>query len=341
MNSDWKHFLQSSDTQVESKQLDVSSIDETTVICDLSGFDTLVIAGGDAADFMQGQFTNDVNAVDASHSQLSAVCNNKGRMIANFRLFQYQQNYFLSLKSDLSEVTTQHLQTHILRAQVAVQEISEQLIHFGIRGKNAEELLSPFIETIHHETDSVSSNEDYIAIRVADSIPRYEIFASFEKAKALWQLLSEQVDIVSSSTWEYFNIKVGLPFIDANTSEAFVPQMTNMDLINGVSFTKGCYTGQEIIARTHYLGKQKRRTYRLNIKSDITPENGTQLATETSTETQYIGTVISNYQLADDSYDALAVTQINAAEEGQLKLCEGASQVSLLDLPYSLDTTEE
>ena len=86
---------------------------------------------------MQGQFTNDVNQVDAISSQLSAFCNNKGRMIANFRLFEYNNNYFLTLKSDLVDLSIEHLQKYILRAQVVIQDVSEQLIHLGVSGSKA------------------------------------------------------------------------------------------------------------------------------------------------------------------------------------------------------------
>lgn len=341
MNTDWKHYLQAlkktgADVETATNLDDIKAADDDTIICDLSQFDTVIVAGEDAAKFMQGQFTNDVNDVDDNHSQLSAVCNNKGRMIANFRLFRYQQNYFLSLKSDLTEKTIQHLQNYLLRAQVAIQDVSDQLIHIGVSGPAAAEMLSPFFDHLNQEFDSVSSNEDYIAIRIADEKPRYEVFCSLDKAISLWEKISEHCRIVSPAIWDYLNIQAGLPLIDASTSEEFVPQMVNMDLINGVSFTKGCFTGQEIIARTHYLGKQKRRTYRISIDSDIEPINGSQLATDTSTENQYIGTVVTNHKTDDGSYEALAVIQI-AASDGQLKLKQGDSKISLLNLPYTIE----
>ncbi len=349
MNNDWKQYLQANAPLHYDPVVSAAAVDNGTIICDLSQFDTLVIAGDDAATFMQGQFTNDVDKVDASHSQISAICNKKGRMIANFRLFKHQQNYFLSLKSDLTDKTIQHLQNYILRAQVAIQEVSEQLIHIGINGDASTELLLPFIPEINNsstkdEIDAVSFNDDFIAIRIAgDELankPRYEIFCSFEKAKILWGKISEQTEVVNPNVWDYLNIQAGLPFIDANTSEEFVPQMVNMELINGVSFTKGCFTGQEIIARTHYLGKQKRRTYHIKINTDIAPVIGANLATDTSTENQYTGTLVTSYQTAENTYNALAVIQIKSAEEGQLKLKGTESTISLLDLPYSLVASE-
>ncbi|MDT8282261.1 MAG: hypothetical protein RQ982_05535, partial [Gammaproteobacteria bacterium] len=190
MNDDWKNYLLANGARLNEDN-DFVFADEATdnlkalnnnIICDLSQFSQIVIAGGDAAEFMQGQFTNDVRRVDEEHSQLNALCNNKGRMIANFRLFKYQQNYFFSVKSDLVEKIINHLQNYVLRAEVAIQDVSEQLIHLGVSGDDAAGLLSPFIENIEQEIDSVSHNEDYIAIRVAGDRPRYEIFCSAEHA---------------------------------------------------------------------------------------------------------------------------------------------------------------
>jgi len=341
MNNDWKQYLQTNITPCSGEPAGNKKADNTNIICAISQFSTLVVAGEDAASFMQGQFTNDVEKVDENHSQLNAICNNKGRMIANFRLFKHQQNYFLNLKSDLTEKTIQHLQNYILRAQVVIQDITEQLIHIGVSGDHATELLSPFIQNLKQGADSITFNDDYIAICVAGSKPRYEIFCSFKHAKDLWEKISERADIVNPSAWDYLNIQAGLPFIDANTSEEFVPQMANMELINGLSFTKGCFTGQEIIARTHYLGKQKRRTYRIKITAKTEPVAGEKLATDTSTENQYTGTLITVCPISEDEYEALAVIQIKSAEEGKLKLKNADAKISLLDLPYSLEAIEE
>ena len=350
MNNDWKDFLLQNGAKQDDNGLfvfneifaDNNHANNSTIICDLSHFSTVVIAGEDAAGFMQGQFTNNVDNVNENNSQISGFCNNKGRMIANFHLFQHQQNYFISIKSDLVERSIAHLQNYIMRAQVAIQDISEQIIHIGISGEHAESLLSPFIDNVNSTADSISHNENYIALRVAGTTPRYEIFCSAEHAKTLWQTATDKssavkANAVNSSSWDYLNIENGLPFIDSNTSEQFVPQMANMGLINGISFEKGCYTGQEIVARTHYLGKQKRRTYRIKIKTDKAPKAGEQMATDTSTENQYTGTLITVQQTAENEYEALAVIQIKSAEQEKLKLKDADAEITLLDLPYSVE----
>lgn len=348
MNNDWKNYLLSKGANFTEdggfKFNDESDsnkkAEDSDIICDISQFSTLVVAGGDAKEFMQGQFTNDAEHVDDDNSQLSAFCNNKGRMTANFRLFKNQQNYFFSVKNSLVDESIQHLQNYILRAQVAIQDISEQLIHLGISGGNAEKLLSPFIEISNNDVDGTSSNENYIVIRAADplnSIPRYEVFCSFEHAKALWETISTQAETVNSSSWDYLNIQAGLPFIDDHTSEEFVPQMVNMDLINGVSFTKGCFTGQEIIARMHYLGKLKKRCFKVHIASEDRPAAGDKLFAENAKAGQNTGMIIQTEKNPESGYDALAVIQI-ADTESKLFLNDAdGAVITVKELPYSFN----
>lgn len=340
MNNNWEKFLLSNTNEQVNHALDNQKATNKDILCDLSQYSTVVIAGDDAASFIQGQFTNDINNVDDSRSQISGFCNKKGRMIANFRLFKSRLNYFLSIKNNLVDLSIQHLQIYVLRAHVAIQDISEQLIHIGLSGENATKLLSPFIESINESNDDVSQNDNYIAIRVASAPPRYEIFCSLEHAKTLWGSLSEKIDIVDSSSWDYLNIQSGIPYIDSHTSGEFVPQMANMELINGVSFTKGCFTGQEIVARMHYLGKLKKRCFKVHIATDDKPKNGDKLFTENARTGQNTGAIISSEKNPESGYDALAVIQVSeATSELFLNNADGPN-VTVKELPYTFESAE-
>lgn len=349
MNSDWKNYLLSKEgqptddggTEFKEKKTSNSESENLDTICDLSLFSTIVIAGDDAANFMQGQFTNDITQVNEQTSQLNAFCNKKGRMIANFRLFQNQQNYFFSVKSDLVEISIEHLQNYILRSQVAIQDVSEQLIHIGISGDNAAELLSSYITDINQNVGSISSNENYIAICVPGLKPRYEIFCSLEHAKNLWDSVSTQATVANSSSWNYLDIQSGLPFIDASTSEEFVPQMANMELINGVSFTKGCFTGQEIVARMHYLGKLKKRCYKINIETDSEPSNGDKLFAENARAGQNTGMIIQVEKSPEAGYDALAVIQTADINSALFLNNSDGPHITVKELPYSLEESAD
>ena len=350
MNNDWKNYLlnkgarytEDATFHFNDDAADNLKAENTDIICDLSHYSTLVIAGDDAMEFMQGQFTNDVEKVDESNSQINAFCNNKGRMTANFRLFKHQGNFFISVKNSLVEKGIEHLQNYILRSQVAVQDVSEQLIHLGVSGDNATELLAPFIVDINQEIDSVSHNDDFIVIRVAgladSNKARYEIFCSVEQAKSLWETFSEQAEAVNSSSWDYINIQAGLPFIDIHTIEEFVPQMLNMDLINGVSFTKGCFTGQEIIARMHYLGKLKKRCFKVHIATEDKPTAGNKLFAENAKAGLNTGMIIQVEKNTESGYDALAVIQIADTESNLFLNDADGPAVTVKELPYSFDS---
>jgi len=342
MNKDWQNFLLQNGAKQTLSGLITFDSDtdsnrastEETVFYDLSQYSTVVIAGADAAGFMQGQFTNDIELVDEDKSQLGAFCNNKGRMIANFRLFKNQNNYFINLKADLVELSISHLQNYILRSQVAVQDVSEQLVQLGISGPKAATILAAFIDNIKDEIDSVSSNDNYIAIRTAGEILRYEVFCDIEHAKKLWSALSQKIKAGNSSSWDFLNIKAGIPYIDKNTSESFVPQMANMDLINGVSFTKGCYTGQEIVARMHYLGKLKKRCFRVHIASEEKVASGSKLFAENARAGQNTGEIIMAEQNPESGFDALAVLQIADMESKLFLNNADGPAVTVKQLPY-------
>ncbi len=337
MNSDWNNYLQTLGAQNNDAASDNQKAATTTILCNLFQFSIIVVAGNDAVKFMQGQFTNDVAKINEEISQLNGFCNKKGRMIANFRAFKHQGNYFLSIKSNLVERSIVHLQNYVLRAHVAIQDVSEQMVQLGLSGENSIELLAPFIENINQAIDSVSFNDDYIAVRVAGKQPRYEVFCSLEHAKTLWQAISQQAEVVDAASWDYLNIQAGLPLIDAGTSGEFVPQMANMELINGISFTKGCYTGQEIVARMHYLGKLKKRCYKINIDTDKKPDNGDKLFAENARAGQNTGAIIQAEKNPESGYDALAIIQTADIQTNLFLHDADGPKVTIEELPYSLD----
>ncbi len=177
-------------------------------------------------------------------------------------------------------------------------------------------------------------HERYIAIKVADQ--RYHVYGSLDDSIALWQQLDVHCSASAASNWELLNIRDGIPEITAATSDSFVPQMVNLDLLNAVSYTKGCYTGQEIVARTHYLGKQKRRMFRMHIRSDVTPKPGDELDRPGAGGNQFTGTLVNVQADAVDGYEALAVMALKAVDE-ELGLRDTESTIEIEPLPYALD----
>ncbi|NNL07380.1 MAG: folate-binding protein YgfZ [Gammaproteobacteria bacterium] len=346
MKSEWKEFLQNAGAEFQNDCVDSFGNPERErriahtgdLFCDLSHFGIISAYGDDAAEFLQAQFTNDINQVDEAHSQLSALCSPKGRMLCNFRIFRREHTYYLLLPYELLEAALSRLRMFVLRSRVTLEDASDALIGIGASGNKIVEHLCDIVGGLPGNVDESIEYKDFTIVRVAGVVPRFEIYGLLEAMKKLWQALDVHASPVGADVWELLNIRAGIPVITAGTIDAFVPQMANMQMVNGVSFTKGCYPGQEIVARMHYLGKLKRRMYRIGFDAQQAPETGTRLVTETSTESQDIGTILSAQKNPDGNYDALAVIQTRDAENSQLKLGDtNGPDVTVLDLPYSFD----
>jgi hypothetical protein len=346
MKSEWKEFLRNAGAEFVDDCIDTFGNPERErriahtgdLFCDLSHFGIIAAYGEDATEFLQAQFTNDIQQVDETHSQLSALCSPKGRMLCNFRLFRRERTYYLVLPYELLEAVLGRLRMYVLRSKVTLEDASDALMGIGASGNKMIDLLGDIAGNLPGNIDESIEYKDYTIVRVAGTIPRFEIYGLLEAMKKLWQALDVHATPVGASVWELLNIQAGIPVITARTIDTFVPQMANMQLINGVSFTKGCYPGQEIVARMHYLGKLKRRMYRIGFETREKPEPGTPLVTDTSTESQDIGSILSTQANPDGTFEALAVIQVNDAENSQLKLGDAKGpEVTVLDLPYSFD----
>lgn len=349
MKPEWKDFLSNAgaelaETKVESfgnPEQERQIVHSGDIISDLTHYGLITAYGEDTETFLQGQFTNDISNVDLEHSQLSSYCTPKGRMLANFRIFKRNETWYLSLPYELVEPTLSRLQMFVMRSKVTLENADDALIRFGLNGPKATERLKDITGSVPETVDAVVQHQDYTIIRVAGTEPRFEIYGLLEGMIQLWQSLDVNAAPVGADIWELLNIEAGIPYIVTQTSEAFVPQMANMELINGVDFKKGCYTGQEIVARMHYLGKLKRRMYRINIDTNQPPTPGDSLYAKESRGGSATGTIVSAQQQTDGSYDALAVIQITDAENQPLRLYNAdGPEIKILELPYSLSEKE-
>ena len=346
MKHEWKEFLQRAGAEFKedcvatfgNPERERRIVHTGDLFCDLSHFGIIAAYGEDVVEFLQSQFTNDISQVDRKHSQLSALCSPKGRMLCNFRIFKRENTYYLVLPYELLEAALSRLRMFVLRSRVTLEDASDALIGIGASGNKMIKHLGAVAGDLPEHVDDAIDYRDFTIVRVAGTVPRFEVYGLLEPMKKLWQALDVHATPVGAQVWELLNILAGIPVITAGSIDAYVPQMANMHLINGVSFTKGCYPGQEIVARMHYLGKLKRRMYRIGFDAQEAPATGTPLVTETSTESQDIGTVLSAQQNPDGTFDALAVIQTKDAESSALKLGEAKGpDVRVLDLPYSFD----
>ena len=350
MKPEWQSFLQNAGAEIENNTVisfgnaerEQRVIHTGLVISDLSHFGLIAVYGEDSADFLQGQLTNDIRNVSTQHSQLSAACTPKGRMLANFRIFKRENTFYLRIPMGLLESILKRLKMFTLMSKVTIEDASQSLVRFGVSGPNADEHLTKTISELPKQVDDISQSDGYTVIRVPGIQPRYEIYGSLDDMQTLWNHLDVHAAPVGAGAWSMLDILAGIPNIYPETSEAFVPQMLNMELINGVNFQKGCYTGQEIVARMQYLGKAKRRMFHILINTNDTVSPGDKLFSAESKSAQGTGTIVEAQAKPGGGYEALAVINIADIENPDLKLFdENGPAISIEALPYEFPAEKE
>lgn len=342
MNSNWQNFLVQRGATIADgivqnfgdQTAELLLTPDNTVLCDLHQFGTLRAAGEEAQPFLQNLLSNDIREVSATHAQLSSFNSAKGRMLASFLIWRDGEDYLLQLPRSLIEMMRKKLGMYVLRAKVKVTDASDEFIALGVSGNNAEKILREVFGDLPSEPFTCIRNELGCAIKISDT--RYQIITIPTQAKVLWTKLTLNAKPVSSACWNWLNIRSGLPTILPQTQEQFVAQMVNFDLIGGINFKKGCYPGQEIVARTHYLGKLKRRMHLAHINTTDTPQTGDELFS-TDMEGQASGMIVNAAPAPSGGYDVLAVVQTSSQETQTLhwKSLQGEA-LQFLPLPYAL-----
>lgn len=314
------------------------------IISDLSHFSLIRARGADAASFLQGQFSNDIRLLNNT-SQLTAYCNAQGRMLAIFRVFKHGNDFLLQLPGELREPLLKRLNMFVLRAQVVLENTADtELARIGVSGPEIALKLG-HIGPLPEFPNECGINEyqgaQFQLLRLPGIHPRFEIIGPYNQMKALWKHLTSAilplVTPVGRPAWAWLDIAAGIPTIFPEVSETFVPQMLNLDLIDGINFKKGCYPGQEIVARMHYLGKLKQRMYHAHIVLDSSlpaPRPGDSLYAPDFPE-QVAGTVVDAQRAPTGGYDLLAVIQISSAMRGEVHYAQAhGPRLIFKDLPY-------
>lgn len=348
MKPEWNAFLESAGAEWAAdgsvghfgnanRELQISTTGD--VFCDLSHLGLISAHGDDTRSFLQGQLTNDTQAIDEKHSHLTAYCNPKGRMLALMRLFQRENTFYLSLPRDVLEDTLKRLRMFVLRAQVTMEDASDALVRIGVSGPNAEKRIHEAVGPIPSEPNQVSQVKGITVVRLPgfNKIDRFEIHGELDAMQQVWNDLNVDAAPVGADVWKLLEVMALQPTVYQATKEAFVPQMANLERVNGVSFTKGCYTGQEIVARMQYLGQLKRRMYPAYVKtaSGQSIQPGDKLFV--AGKEQATGEVVEAAPHPDDGYALSGVMRIAAYEEGDVRLgAPDGPALQFLDLPYTL-----
>lgn len=305
-----------------------------TLVAELAQFGLLHFSGDDAQTFLQGQLSCDVAALAPGQALYGSYNSPKGRMLASFLLWRDDTGFMMQLPRTLCEAIRKRLTMYILRSKVKARDATGDFCLFGVAGANAPELLQPLFPAIPAVPLMMTMGEQASLLRLDEA--RFQVIAAAERAAAIRDTLAAGALFVDEAAWDLMNIRAGIPFITRATQDQFVPQMANLDLIGGVSFTKGCYPGQEIVARMHYLGRLKQRMYLANVASDAVPQPGDKLYSA-SAGGQSTGMVMTAAPAPGGGYDMLAVLQIANFEEGDARLAApDGPRLKFLALPYKI-----
>lgn len=341
MTAQWNEFLARQGAVTDNNRVlhfgnpeqEMQAVASGSIIADLSHLGLIALEGVDTVDFLQGQVTNDVKKLQGDSSQFAGYCNPKGRLLALFLAFTHQERLCLQLNGALLQQTMKRLKMYVLRSKVSIEDITDSTVRIGVAGPAAIATLQDMFPSLPQTPHQLVSHESATLLRLPGNIPRFELLTTPEQAEILWEKLQGACTPVGHACWEWTEIEAGIPDVTPSTLEAFVPQMLNLDLLDGINFKKGCYTGQEIVARTHYLGKVKRRTHLAHIDSAEAPQAGDELF---NAETQgAVGQIVRAASAPSGGFDVLAELRLESVESSPVcwKNADGP-QLVLRQLPY-------
>lgn len=333
MNPNWTSFLTAQGWIADAGHfghpaMELDAASKGAVFAPLADFGLIRASGPDAAGFLHNLMSNDIQGIDAVTARVAGLCTPKGRLLAIFLVWREGEDFLLMLPQEILPVILKKLSMFVLRSKVKLSDISAERVLIGVSPAPS------FFDTVPPRF-TVTSTSGGQAIQLDDT--RALLCLAPEAAIARWPGLAAKARPVGADAWRWLEIAAGQPRLVTATQELFVPQMLNMDLpgVAGVSFTKGCYPGQEIVARTHYLGKVKRRMVRAHISHDAVP--GTHVyAPETGD--QQCGSVVSRAPSPVGGFDCLVSVQSTAVEAGEVHLgAPDGERLAFLPLPYSIE----
>ena len=297
---------------------------------ELSDSALISFAGNDAAAFLHAQLTSDVLGLRAPSTQYSGYCSPKGRLLATFLVWRLEDEIVLQLPASLRETIQARLARYVLRAKVTVSDATSRYALFGVAGRGAAAATQATVGSAPAALHQVTG--DSVVRATAIPLDRFLLLAPADHAPALRERLEAVCTRGESGGWRALEVEAGIPVITEASQDEYVPQMVNLDLVGGVSFSKGCYPGQEIVARMHYLGRLKQRMYHVRVDAAGDLPTGSPLYSPEFGAEQACGAIL----YSGVSGEALAVLQKASAASAVRYGAPDGPVVELLPPPYTL-----
>jgi hypothetical protein len=355
LDPEWLEFLTSQKAEFDSSgkiatfgqtELERFLIKNGPVLTSLTHQGLIKVSGTDAVSFLQGQLTTDINQITENHAQLSAYCDPKGQVLAIFLIFKYQENLYLSFNQSLKEAIIKRLSMFVMRSDVQLTDVSNQLIHIGFAGDFADLDIQRRLNTkikCEYETTLIQEEgmETICAIKVPGPYHKYELFGPADQMKKVWKSLKSNADVTNSYDWNLLNIASGTPDITEQTSAQFLAQFLNLDKLNAINFQKGCFPGQEMIARVHYRGKVTKRMFRIRTEAVLNLKPGKILFLIDHEGKKYKLTVITANPNIFEGTLCLAIGTLKSLESIEGDLFTESGELAFIEpLPYSVTDDE-
>ncbi len=331
LSNDWQEFV----TRQEIALGPVTP--EAGFFAALLDFGLIAVSGDDAASFLHSQLTNDVQTLDESGARLAGYCTAKGRLLATMLIWRNGNEIMLMLPRELLAALQKRLQMFVLRAKVKLRDASADYAILGLAGSFQAPALGAYLPEPGKLPYAKEDSEGGSLIRLpdADGVPRSLWIAEPAQAIAAWPVLAEKLRPASPAAWRLSEIEAAIPWVLQTTQEKFVPQMINFEVIGGVNFKKGCYPGQEIVARSQYLGKLKRRMLPARVSAEHVAA-GMDVFAENDPE-QPCGMIVNAERSTDGETDCLVEIKFAVVADTVIHL--GAADgpaLRFLPLPYAL-----
>ena len=294
------------------------------------------LTGADAEKYLQGQVTADVSQMTEHQHLLAAHCDPKGKMWSNLRLFRRQDGFAFIERRSLRDAQLKELKKYAVFSKVTIAADDEHVL-LGVAGFQARAALKNLFSELPDAEKQLVSEGATSILWFEHPAERFLLVTDAATAERVTEALRGEAQLNNSQQWLALNIEAGLPVIDSVNSAQFIPQATNLQALGGISFKKGCYTGQEMVARAKFRGANKRALWTLAGTASRVPEAGEDLELKMGDNWRRTGTVLAAVQLDDGSLMVQVVMNNDMEPDSVFRVRDDAGSLSIKPLPYSLE----
>ncbi|CAI2494498.1 MULTISPECIES: tRNA-modifying protein YgfZ [Serratia] len=297
----------------------------------------VTLNGPDTVKYLQGQVTADIEALAADQHVLCGHCDAKGKMWSNLRLFHRGEGFAYLERRSVLDSQLAEIKKYAVFSKLTIAADNEAVL-LGVAGFQARAALTGIFNSLPDAEHPVVQDGETTLLHFTLPAERFLLVTTAAVAEQLVARLHEQAELNDSQQWLTLDIEAGYPVIDAANSGQLIPQATNLQALEGISFSKGCYTGQEMVARAKFRGANKRALYWLEGKAGRVPQPAEDLELQLGENWRRTGTVLSAAKLADGTLWVQVVLNNDLEADSKLRVRDDAtSELAIRPLPYSLE----